>query len=106
MTRSRTLLALAILAAGLFAPLAASGAESPQVIAISTGAVFFGAATYIGNGPNFMVKSIAEHAGAKTPSALTTCMVEAGSTLWSSSPTINKSLPCNLCASSTLELLT
>jgi Na+/H+ antiporter NhaD/arsenite permease-like protein len=31
--------------------------------AISTGAVFFGAMTYIGNGPNFMVKSIAEHAG-------------------------------------------
>ena len=28
---------------------------------ISIGAVFFGACTYIGNGPNFMVKSIAEH---------------------------------------------
>jgi Na+/H+ antiporter NhaD/arsenite permease-like protein len=29
--------------------------------------VFFGACTYIGNGPNFMVKSIADHAGVKTP---------------------------------------
>jgi hypothetical protein len=38
------------------------------VIAISLGAVFFGAMTYIGNGPNFMVKSIAEHAGVKCPS--------------------------------------
>ncbi len=36
--------------------------------AISLSAVFFGAATYIGNGPNFMVKSIAEHAGVKVPS--------------------------------------
>lgn len=38
------------------------------VEAISLGAVFFGAMTYIGNGPNFMVKAIADHAGAKTPS--------------------------------------
>ena len=37
------------------------------VRAISLGAVFFGAMTYIGNGPNFMVKSIAEQAGAKVP---------------------------------------
>lgn len=35
--------------------------------AISSGAVFFGANTYIGNGPNFMVKSIAEHSHLKTP---------------------------------------
>jgi len=34
---------------------------------ISVSAVFFGAATYIGNGPNFMVKIICDHAGAKTP---------------------------------------
>ncbi len=38
--------------------------------AISLGAVFFGAMTYIGNGPNFMVKAIAEHAKVKTPSFL------------------------------------
>jgi Na+/H+ antiporter NhaD/arsenite permease-like protein len=31
------------------------------ILAVSIGAVFFGANTYIGNGPNFMVKSIAEH---------------------------------------------
>ena len=39
-----------------------------ELIAISLGAVFFGAMTYIGNGPNFMVKSIAEAAKVKTPS--------------------------------------
>jgi Na+/H+ antiporter NhaD/arsenite permease-like protein len=37
------------------------------VAAISLGAVFFGAMTYIGNGPNFMVKSIAVHAGVHCP---------------------------------------
>ncbi|MBI1805693.1 MAG: sodium:proton antiporter [Ignavibacteria bacterium] len=36
--------------------------------AISIAAVFFGANTYIGNGPNFMVKSIAEQSGAECPS--------------------------------------
>ncbi len=35
--------------------------------AISTGAVFFGAMTYIGNGPNFMVKAIADNQGIKMP---------------------------------------
>ncbi len=38
--------------------------------AISLGAVFFGAVTYIGNGPNFMVKSIADQAGVECPSFL------------------------------------
>ncbi len=37
------------------------------VLSISLGAVFFGAMTYIGNGPNFMVKSIAESAHVKVP---------------------------------------
>ena len=36
--------------------------------AISLGAVFMGANTYIGNGPNFMVRSIAESRGVKMPS--------------------------------------
>ncbi len=36
--------------------------------AISTGAVFMGAMTYIGNAPNFMVKSIAEESGIPMPS--------------------------------------
>ena len=39
--------------------------------AISIGAVFFGAMSYIGNGPNFMVKSITERAGIKMPSFFT-----------------------------------
>lgn len=38
------------------------------IVAISIGAVFFGANTYIGNGPNFMVKAIAEHNKVSTPS--------------------------------------
>jgi Na+/H+ antiporter NhaD/arsenite permease-like protein len=37
------------------------------VQSISLGAVFFGAMTYIGNGPNFMVKSIAEQTGVACP---------------------------------------
>ena len=36
--------------------------------AICLGAVLFGAMTYIGNGPNFMVKAIAEESGVKMPS--------------------------------------
>jgi Na+/H+ antiporter NhaD/arsenite permease-like protein len=36
--------------------------------AISTGAVFFGGMTYIGNGPNFMVKAIADRSGVAMPS--------------------------------------
>ena len=40
---------------------------SAYVVAVSVGAVFFGACTYIGNGPNFMVKSIAEHRKVATP---------------------------------------
>jgi Na+/H+ antiporter NhaD/arsenite permease-like protein len=36
--------------------------------AISSGAVFFGACSYIGNAPNFMVRSIAEEAGTPMPS--------------------------------------
>ncbi|MEI8342161.1 MAG: sodium:proton antiporter [Verrucomicrobiota bacterium] len=35
--------------------------------AISLGAVFFGAMTYIGNGPNFMVKAISSQSGVETP---------------------------------------
>ena len=36
--------------------------------AISLGSVFMGAMTYIGNGPNFMVKAIAEQSGVRMPS--------------------------------------
>ena len=42
---------------------------SPSLLrAISLAAVFFGSMTYIGNGPNFMVKAIAEQDGIKMPS--------------------------------------
>jgi len=39
-----------------------------DLTAISAGAVFMGAMTYIGNAPNFMVKAIAEEAGIPMPS--------------------------------------
>ena len=43
-------------------------AETFYLQAISVAAVFWGALTYIGNGPNFMVKAIAESSGVDTPS--------------------------------------
>lgn len=43
------------------------GVREAYLAAISIGAVFFGGMTYIGNGPNFMVKSIAEQDGVKMP---------------------------------------
>ncbi len=45
-----------------------AGVAESLLIAISLGAVFMGAMTYIGNGPNFMVKAIAEKSGIKMPS--------------------------------------
>jgi Na+/H+ antiporter NhaD/arsenite permease-like protein len=45
-----------------------AGVEHSILAAISLGAVFMGAMTYIGNGPNFMVKAIAESSGIKMPS--------------------------------------
>jgi Na+/H+ antiporter NhaD/arsenite permease-like protein len=41
--------------------------QPATLIAISAGAVFMGANTYIGNAPNFMVRSIAEEAGVAMP---------------------------------------
>jgi Na+/H+ antiporter NhaD/arsenite permease-like protein len=41
---------------------------STTLVAISAGAVFMGANSYIGNAPNFMVKSIAEGSGVRMPS--------------------------------------
>jgi Na+/H+ antiporter NhaD/arsenite permease-like protein len=46
------------------------GQHPAHVLAVSIGAVFFGAATYIGNGPNFMVKAIADHEKVPTPGFL------------------------------------
>jgi Na+/H+ antiporter NhaD/arsenite permease-like protein len=42
--------------------------DPATLAAISLGAVFFGAATYIGNGPNLLVKSIADSSKIHTPS--------------------------------------
>ncbi len=47
---------------------AVAGISEAYLRAICMGAVFFGSLTYIGNGPNFMVKSIAEESGVKMPS--------------------------------------
>jgi Na+/H+ antiporter NhaD/arsenite permease-like protein len=51
----------------LGALLATGEPASALMIAISCGSVFMGANTYIGNGPNFMVKAIAEESGVKMP---------------------------------------
>ncbi|MDY0310520.1 MAG: sodium:proton antiporter [Desulfobacterales bacterium] len=63
--------AIGSFAAGLAEPEAVAimmGDKAAYLKAISTGAVFFGACTYIGNAPNFMVRSIAEEAGTPMPS--------------------------------------
>ena len=50
----------------------AQAADGPRcartLAAISMGAVYFGALTYIGNAPNFMIKAIAEDRGVAMPS--------------------------------------
>lgn len=45
-----------------------AGVDAERLTAISLGAVFLGAMTYIGNGPNFMVRAIAEQRGVRMPS--------------------------------------
>jgi len=53
---------------GFLARFLALGGEAPRLLAaISCGSVFMGALTYVGNGPNFMVKAIAEHQRVKMP---------------------------------------
>jgi len=47
---------------------ASTGIPFTILLAISCGSVFMGANTYIGNGPNFMVKAIAEEQGVQMPS--------------------------------------
>jgi Na+/H+ antiporter NhaD/arsenite permease-like protein len=70
-----TYLTFTALASGLFGggagnlgALLASEMGEALLAAVSCGAVFMGANTYIGNGPNFMVKSIAERSGIRMPS--------------------------------------
>jgi Na+/H+ antiporter NhaD/arsenite permease-like protein len=65
-----TYLAFATLAAGQM-PFAELMHHAPEVLAaISCGAVFLGALTYVGNGPNFLIKALAEEAGYRPPSFL------------------------------------
>lgn len=45
-----------------------AGVDAALLTGVSLGAVFMGAMTYIGNGPNFMVKAIAEKSGVRMPS--------------------------------------
>jgi len=63
-----TYMTFAALAQGLHLGGPYMGMPETLLLAISAGAVFFGAITYIGNAPNFMVRSIAEHSGWKMPS--------------------------------------
>jgi Na+/H+ antiporter NhaD/arsenite permease-like protein len=56
------------LAQGLGGTQTVAGVSAPLLQAISAGAVFMGANSYIGNAPNFMVKAIAEEAGVRMPS--------------------------------------
>ncbi len=49
-------------------PVALMGPLKVTLAAISMGAVYFGALTYIGNAPNFMIKAIAEDRGVEMPS--------------------------------------
>ncbi|HHZ09132.1 MAG TPA: sodium:proton antiporter [Rhizobiales bacterium] len=64
-------------------------ALAPTLVAISAGAVFMGANTYIGNAPNFMVYAIARHQGIRMPSFF-------GYMLWSGGVLIPTFLFCGL----------
>jgi Na+/H+ antiporter NhaD/arsenite permease-like protein len=63
-----TYLTFLALAQGLGLPGDVVGVPQPILVALSLGAVFMGANTYIGNGPNFMVRSIAVARGVRMPS--------------------------------------
>ena len=63
-----TYLTFLALAKGLGLAPEVVGVPHEILAAISLGAVFMGANTYIGNGPNFMVRAIAEDHGVKMPS--------------------------------------
>ena len=63
-----TYLAFLAMGQGQTLPDEVAGVTHEVLVAISLGAVFMGANTYIGNGPNFMVRSIAESRGVRMPS--------------------------------------
>lgn len=54
-------------ALGMPSPVSGDAASGVYLAAISIASVFFGALTYIGNAPNFMVKNIAAQTGTKVP---------------------------------------
>jgi len=73
-----TYMAFATVAAGGRAEISQLSQASPAILsAISVGAVFFGALTYIGNGPNFMVKAIAQELNFPTPGFLKYLLISA-----------------------------
>ncbi len=51
--------------------------DPARLAAVSCGAVFMGANSYVGNGPNFLVKAVAEDAGYPVPSFLGYILVAA-----------------------------
>ena len=63
-----TYLTFLALGQGLRLPDEVAGVPHATLAAISTGAVFMGANTYIGNAPNFMVKAVADEARVRMPS--------------------------------------
>jgi Na+/H+ antiporter NhaD/arsenite permease-like protein len=63
-----TYLTFLAVAQSLGLPAQVVGVTHEVLAAISAGAVFMGANTYIGNGPNFMVRAIAEERGVRMPS--------------------------------------
>jgi len=63
-----TYLTFLAVAQSLGLPAQVAGVTHEVLAAISAGAVFMGANTYIGNGPNFMVRAIAEERGVRMPS--------------------------------------
>jgi Na+/H+ antiporter NhaD/arsenite permease-like protein len=63
-----TYLTFVAIAQSLGLPPEVAGMTHDVLAAISVGAVFMGANTYIGNGPNFMVRALAEERGVKMPS--------------------------------------
>ena len=66
------------LARGLSLPNEVAGVSHAVLRAISLGSVFMGANTYIGNAPNFMVKSVAEARGVRMPSFFGYMLYSAG----------------------------
>ncbi|MBF0104575.1 MAG: sodium:proton antiporter [Deltaproteobacteria bacterium] len=63
-----TYLTFLSMAQGLHLPAEIVGVSIKVLMAISVGAVFMGANTYIGNGPNFMIKAIADRSAIRAPS--------------------------------------